>query len=96
MTSTSVANPTLVRNSRKTLVGVVVSTACEKTITVAVETHVKHRLYGKRFKKIKKFAVHDEAAKAQMGDKVKIAETRPISKTKTFRLVEIIKKQGEH
>ncbi|TPE58010.1 30S ribosomal protein S17 [[Mycoplasma] falconis] len=76
-------------NRRKTLVGTVVSTKNNKTITVVVETYEKHPLYSKRFKKSKKFAVHDERNEAKIGDVVKIQETRPLSKTKHFRLVEI-------
>ena len=62
----------------------------EKTITVMVETYKKHRLYGKRVKKSNKFATHDEMNQAKIGDVVKIAETRPLSKTKRFRLLEIV------
>ncbi len=76
-------------NGRKTLVGTVISIKNNKTITVLVETYTKHQLYLKRFKKSKKFAVHDEANIAKIGDVVKIQETRPLSKTKHFRLVEI-------
>ncbi|QJG66687.1 30S ribosomal protein S17 [Mycoplasma phocoeninasale] len=76
-------------NHRKTLVGTVVSTKNDKTITVVVETYEKHPLYLKRFKKSKKFAVHDEMNIAKIGDVVKIQETRPLSKTKHFRLVEV-------
>ena len=76
-------------NGRKTLVGTVISIKNNKTITVLVETYTKHPLYLKRFKKSKKFAVHDEANIAKIGDIVKIQETRPLSKTKHFRLVEI-------
>lgn len=76
-------------NRRKKLVGTVISTKNEKTITVMVETYEKHPLYSKRFKVSKKFAVHDEKNEAKIGDVVKIQETRPLSKTKHFRLVEI-------
>ena len=76
-------------NGRKTLVGTVISIKNNKTITVLVETYTKHPLYLKRFKKSKKFAVHDETNIAKIGDVVKIQETRPLSKTKHFRLVEI-------
>ncbi|BDX52569.1 30S ribosomal protein S17 [Metamycoplasma equirhinis] len=76
-------------NHRKILVGTVVSIKNNKTITVVVETYEKHPLYSKRFKKSKKFAVHDENNIAKIGDVVKIQETRPLSKTKHFRLVEI-------
>ena len=61
----------------------------EKTITVQVESYKKHRLYGKRVKQSSKFAVHDEANEALIGDTVKIVETRPLSKNKYFRLLEI-------
>ena len=76
-------------NGRKVLVGSVISIKNNKTITVLVETYTKHPLYSKRFKKSKKFAVHDETNLAKIGDVVKIQETRPLSKTKHFRLVEI-------
>lgn len=84
------------RNGKKTLVGKVVSDKSQKTIIVAVDTYVTHPLYGKRYKVTKKFATHDELEKAKVGDIVKIAETRPYSKTKTFRLVEIreVAKEG--
>lgn len=75
---------------KQELVGKVVSTKNDKTITVLVETYGKHPLYGKRVKKSKKYAAHDENNKAKVGDKVRIIETRPISKTKKFRLVEIV------
>lgn len=83
------------RNLRKTLQGKVIRTF-PKTITVAVETAYKHKLYGKRFRKTKKFATHDETGVAKIGDFVKIAECRPISKTKHFRLVEVLQKKGEN
>ena len=76
------------RNNRKVYTGTVVSTKMDKTITVLVETHVKHKKYGKRVKSSKKFKAHDE----ENGDVVKIMETRPLSATKRFRLVEIVKK----
>lgn len=85
-----VDNKVVVReNRRKTLVGTVVSIKNNKTITVMVETYRKHPLYLKRFKKSKKFAVHDENNTAKVGDVVRIQETRPLSKTKHFRLVEV-------
>lgn len=80
------------RKTRRQLVGTVVSDKCDKTISVLVETYKKHPLYNKRVKKSKKYAVHDENNIAEMGDKVRIEETRPLSKTKHFRLVEIIEK----
>jgi len=77
------------RNSRRVLTGTVVSDKTDKTISVMVESYRKHRLYGKRVKQSKKFAVHDETNQAKIGDVVKITETRPLSKTKRFRLLEI-------
>ncbi|MDD4623859.1 MAG: 30S ribosomal protein S17 [Bacilli bacterium] len=73
------------------IVGTVVSTKNNKTITVLVENYTRHPLYGKRVKSSKKYAAHDESNKAKVGDIVKIVETRPISKTKRFTLVEIVK-----
>ncbi|QGZ97710.1 30S ribosomal protein S17 [Mycoplasma sp. NEAQ87857] len=78
------------RNTRKTLVGTVVSAGkSAKTIIVAVDTYKKHPLYSKRFKSTKRFAVHDENQEAKLNDIVVIMETRPLSKTKRFRLVSI-------
>ena len=74
------------------LVGKVVSNKCDKTITVLVETYKKDRLYGKRVKYSKKYAAHDEKNEAKVGDTVRIAEVRPLSKTKHFRLVEVVEK----
>lgn len=75
---------------RKELIGIVVSDKADKTITVKVETYKKHPLYGKRVKYSKKYAAHDEKNIAKVGDKVRIVETRPLSKTKHFRLVEVV------
>ena len=77
---------------RKELVGKVISSKNDKTITVVVETYKKDPLYGKRVKYSKKYAVHDESNKANVGDIVRIVETRPLSKTKYFYLKEIIEK----
>ena len=77
-------------NKRQEVVGKVVSAKNDKTITVLVETYMKHPLYGKRVKHSKKYAAHDEKNIAKIGDKVRIIETRPISKTKKFKLVEIV------
>ena len=74
------------------LVGKVVSAKNDKTITVLVETYRKDRLYGKRVKYSKKYAAHDDKNVANVGDTVRIAETRPLSKTKHFRLVEVVEK----
>jgi len=75
---------------KQELIGEVVSSKNDKTITVLVDTYKKHPLYGKRVKSSKKYAAHDENNKAKVGDKVRIIETRPISKTKKFKLVEIV------
>ncbi|MEW9670170.1 30S ribosomal protein S17 [Ammoniphilus sp. 3BR4] len=80
------------RNNRKTLIGKVVSDKMDKTIVVLVETYKKHPLYGKRVKYSKKYKAHDEQNQAQIGDKVLIMETRPLSKDKRFRLVEVVEK----
>jgi small subunit ribosomal protein S17 len=80
------------RNNRKVLVGRVVSDKMDKTITVLVETYKKHPLYGKRVKYSKKYKAHDENNVAKVGDIVKIMETRPLSATKRFRLVEVVEK----
>ena len=82
----------VVRNLRKTRIGVVTSDKMDKTITVAVERKVKHPIYGKFLKKTTKFHAHDEKEECGMGDIVKIMETRPLSKTKRWRLVEIVEK----
>ena len=78
---------------QKELVGTVVSACNNKTITVRVETYKKHPKYGKRVKYSKKYAAHDETNKAQVGDKVRIVETRPLSKSKRFYLAEIVEKR---
>ena len=80
------------RNSRKTKVGIVVSNKMDKTITVSVEDFVRHSLYGKAVKKSKKFKAHDEDNTCSIGDTVRIMETRPLSKDKRWRVVEIIEK----
>ena len=82
----------LVRNLRKTRTGLVSSNKMDKTITVAVERKVKHPLYGKFLKKTTKFHAHDEKNECNIGDTVKIMETRPISKLKRWRLVEVVEK----
>jgi small subunit ribosomal protein S17 len=80
------------RNQRKVYTGRVVSDKMDKTITVLVETYKKHPLYGKRVKYSKKFKSHDEQNEAKIGDVVRIMETRPLSATKRFRLVEVVEK----
>jgi small subunit ribosomal protein S17 len=77
---------------KQELVGKVVSATNDKTITVLVETYKKDRIYGKRIKYSKKYAAHDEKNVASVGDTVRIQETRPLSKTKHFRLVEVVEK----
>ncbi len=82
----------LERNLRKIRIGVVSSNKMDKTITVAVERKVKHPIYGKFVKKTTKFHAHDEKNECSIGDQVKIMETRPLSKTKRWRLVEVVEK----
>lgn len=84
-----------VRNTRKTLRGVVTANGNEKTITVAVDRYMKHSTYAKRVKVTKKYLVHDEADEANIGDTVKIAECRPMSARKRYRLVKITEKAVE-
>lgn len=78
------------RNQRKEYTGKVISDKMDKTITVLVETYKTDKLYGKRVKYSKKYKAHDEENTAKIGDIVKIMETRPLSKDKRFRLVEIV------
>jgi small subunit ribosomal protein S17 len=80
------------RNLRKERVGVVISDKMDKTITVAIERKMKHPIYGKFVKTTKKFKAHDEKNEGKVGDTVKIMETRPLSKTKRWRLVEVVEK----
>ena len=80
------------RNLRKTRVGKVVSDKMDKTIVVAIEDHVKHPLYRKIVKKTYKLKAHDEKNECGIGDTVKVMETRPLSKDKRWRLVEIMEK----
>ena len=80
------------RNLRKTRTGKVVSNKMDKTIVVAIVDHVKHPLYGKIVKRTYKLKAHDENNECNMGDTVKVMETRPLSKDKRWRLVEIIEK----
>ena len=80
------------RNLRKTRTGKVVSDKMDKTIVVAIEDHVKHPLYGKIVKKTYKLKAHDEKNECVIGDTVKVMETRPLSKDKRWRLVEIVEK----
>ena len=80
------------RNLRKTRQGVVVSTKMEKTIVVAAKFKEKHPIYGKFFSKTKKYHVHEEKSECKVGDTVLIMETRPLSKTKRWRVVEIVER----
>ena len=80
------------RNLRKTKIGVVTSNKMTKTITVSVERKVKHPIYGKFVKKTTKFHAHDDKNECSIGDVVRIMETRPLSKTKRWRLVEVLEK----
>ena len=80
------------RNLRKTMVGTVVSDKMDKTIVVAVETRVKHPIYKNTVKRTYKLKAHDEENSCKVGDTVKVMETRPLSKDKRWRLVEIVEK----
>ena len=80
------------RNMRKTLIGRVASDKMDKTIVVAIEDSVKHKLYNKVIKRTIRVKAHDEQNEARIGDRVKIMETRPLSKDKRWRLVEIVEK----
>lgn len=80
------------RNLRKVMVGTVKSNKMDKTVVVAVETNVSHGVYGKTVKRTYKLKAHDEENACQIGDKVKVMETRPLSKDKRWRVVEILEK----
>jgi small subunit ribosomal protein S17 len=80
------------RNMRKTMVGKIVSDKMDKTVVVAIEDSVKHPLYNKIVKRTYKLKAHDENNECKIGDKVRVMETRPLSKDKRWRLVEIIEK----
>ncbi len=80
------------RNMRKTQTGIVVSDKMDKTIVVAIEEYTKHPVYSKVIKRTKKYKAHDEENTCQTGDKVKIMETRPLSKEKRWRVVQVIEK----
>ena len=80
------------RNMRKTVIGKVVSNKMDKTIVVAIEDSVRHKLYNKIVKRTVKYKAHDEENVCSIGDRVKIMETRPLSKDKRWRLVEIVEK----
>ena len=80
------------RGRRKSKIGSVVSNKMDKSVVVSVERLIRHPLYGKYFRKTSKFMAHDEENQCQVGDTVKIVETRPLSKLKRWRLVEVIEK----
>lgn len=80
------------RNLRKVMVGTVTSDKMDKTVVVSVETSVSHKMYGKTVKRTYKLKAHDEENKCEIGDKVKVMETRPLSKDKRWRVVEILEK----
>ena len=80
------------RNTRRERVGVVVSNSMEKSITITVKQKIKHPIYGKFVNKTSKFMAHDEENSCNVGDTVKISETRPLSKNKRWRLIEIIER----
>lgn len=81
-----------VRGKRKVRVGRVVSDAMDKTVIVVVERLVKHPLYGRRMRRTSRFAAHDDENRCKVGDKVRLMETRPLSKSKRWRVVEIIER----
>ena len=80
------------RNLRKVMIGTVTSDKMDKTVVVSVETNVKHKIYGKIVKRTYKLKAHDEENACKIGDKVKVMETRPLSKDKRWRVVEIVEK----
>ena len=80
------------RNLRKVMVGTVTSDKMDKTVVVSVETSVSHKMYGKTVKRTYKLKAHDEENKCEIGDKVKVMETRPLSKDKRWRVVEVLEK----
>jgi small subunit ribosomal protein S17 len=92
MSETSDMNSTEVRNARKTREGIVVSDKMDKTVVVQVEDRVRHSRYAKTMRRTSKLKAHDEASTAGVGDRVLIMETRPLSATKRWRVVEILEK----
>jgi len=83
------------RKTRKIQIGKVVSDKMDKTVVVAIETRVRHPLYGKIVKRTKKFKAHDEENNCRIGDKVRVMETRPMSKEKCWRVVEILEREQQ-
>ena len=92
MSDNTATQPTGERNQRKTREGLVVSDKMDKTIVVAVEDRVKHALYGKVLRKTSRLKAHDEGNQCGVGDRVLIMETRPLSATKRWRLIEVLEK----
>jgi small subunit ribosomal protein S17 len=88
----SVTRPAIHRGPRKVREGVVVSDKMDKTVVVAIENHVRHKLYGKILRRTTKLKAHDESNDAGIGDRVSIVETRPLSATKRWRVVEILER----
>ena len=86
------SNGTEARNARKVRTGTVVSDKMQKTVVVAIERRVKHPVYGKMMTRTKKLKAHDEENSAKLGDTVRIMETRPLSKDKRFRVIEIVER----
>ncbi len=86
------SNMSETRNLRKTMIGQVISNKMDKTVVVAVERNVRHKVYGKIVKKTYTLKAHDEENSCNIGDKVKVMETRPLSKDKRWRVVEIVEK----
>ena len=89
---TEATDKTTARNARKTRVGLVVSDKMEKTVVVSIERRVQHPVYGKMVRRTKRFKAHDEMNEAKTGDTVRIMETRPMSKDKRWRVVEIVER----
>jgi small subunit ribosomal protein S17 len=89
---TTAGGKTTRANPRKTLEGLVVSAKMDKTVVVAVVDRVRHRRYGKTLQKTRRFYAHDEANEAREGDRVRIAETRPLSRSKRWRLLEVLER----
>jgi small subunit ribosomal protein S17 len=92
MAEVAKSESTEIRRARKTRVGMVVSDKMEKTVVVSIERRVQHPVYGKMIRRTKKLKAHDEENSAKTGDTVRIMETRPLSKDKRWRLVEIIER----
>lgn len=81
-----------IKKNKKELMGLIVSNKMEKSVVVQVERYVQHKIYKKFIKRYKKYHAHDEKNECQIGDQVRIIETRPLSKLKRFRVIEIVKK----